>query len=136
MAYQSFFEQPPLFRRRQLEWRAHCLRYACEIVIADLATDEIIAESITRSGSRSTYVTHVTYTLQAAKKWLEEQRPEGANVEVLSSWGPYTSTIGQARHAPRTRTRLASFRTRRDHSSHLPAAPSRAGWRASANSGL
>jgi len=32
---------------------------------------------------------------KAAKKWLEEQRPEGANVEVLSSWGPYTSTIGQ-----------------------------------------
>jgi len=32
---------------------------------------------------------------KAAKKWLEEQRGEGVDVEVLSSWGPYTSTIGQ-----------------------------------------
>jgi len=32
---------------------------------------------------------------KAAKKWLEEQRGEGTAIEVLSSWGPYTSTIGQ-----------------------------------------
>ena len=33
--------------------------------------------------------------VKAAKKWLEEQRPEGAEVKALSSFGPYTSTIGQ-----------------------------------------
>merc|ERR1719231_1403291 len=32
---------------------------------------------------------------KAAKKWLQEQRGEDAEIEVLSSWGPYTSTIGQ-----------------------------------------
>ena len=33
--------------------------------------------------------------IKAAKKWLEEQRPEGTEVKALSSFGPYTSTIGQ-----------------------------------------
>merc|ERR1712100_359625 len=33
--------------------------------------------------------------VKAAKKWLQEQRGEGVEVEALSSFGPYTSTIGQ-----------------------------------------
>jgi len=32
---------------------------------------------------------------KAAKKWLQEQRGEDAEINVLSSFGPYTSTIGQ-----------------------------------------
>merc|ERR1711988_1693497 len=33
--------------------------------------------------------------VKAAKAWLSSQRDEDADIEVLSSWGPYTSTIGQ-----------------------------------------
>merc|ERR1711988_1310001 len=33
--------------------------------------------------------------VKAAKKWMQEQRGEDSNPNVLSSFGPYTSTIGQ-----------------------------------------
>ena len=33
--------------------------------------------------------------VKAAKKFIEEMKGEGQAGEVLSSWGPYTSTIGQ-----------------------------------------
>ena len=33
--------------------------------------------------------------VKAAKQWAEETLKDGQKGQVLSSWGPYTSTIGQ-----------------------------------------